>query len=194
MLVERSQHASRIVDQIEQAAGPSRPLLWILFLRERRGRRELVLEVDRQSARQGRTELSAQDGSRRRRPHEAGQLAGRRDGGAAHALESRNGIAHPAAIPGVGERNSDPLNAGDRVPPQREREPSRILVVVQVAGDVDALRADLVEHDVADEVTGVDEPPFPHHDGWVADQRHRGNNRGGPGREGDAPGQTVKGM
>jgi hypothetical protein len=64
LLVERSQHASRILDQIEQAAGPSRPPLWILSLRERRGRRELVLEVDRQSASQGRTELSAQDGSR----------------------------------------------------------------------------------------------------------------------------------
>lgn len=63
LLVERSQHGSRVVDQIEQAAGPSRPLLWILSFRERRGRRELVLEVDRQSASQGRTEVSAQDGS-----------------------------------------------------------------------------------------------------------------------------------
>jgi hypothetical protein len=89
LLVERSQHASRIVDQIEQPAGPSRPLLWSLSLRERRSRRELVLEVDRQSASQESTELSAQDSSRQWRPHEAGRLAGRRDDGAAHALGPR---------------------------------------------------------------------------------------------------------
>jgi hypothetical protein len=131
--VERSQYATRVGDQIKQAvvstpgARSARPLLWILSLGKRCGRRELVPEVDRQPVGQGRAELAAQDCARRRRPHEADQTAGCRDGGVTRVLESHDGIPDAAFVPSAGERDCDPLNA--------------------------------------DEVAGVDEPAFPHHDG-----------------------------
>ncbi|MBO0873858.1 MAG: hypothetical protein J2P19_10750 [Pseudonocardia sp.] len=56
-------------------------------------------------------------------------------------------------------------DTGDRVPPQRQGEPAGILVVVEIASDIDSRRADLVQRDVADEAARVDDPAVPHHNG-----------------------------
>src|SRR5699024_1585088 len=78
-LIELRQHLARILDQVEQAACPAGPPRWVVTLSKRGSRGELVVEIDRQSVSQLRTELASAAGSRRRRPQESARLPGRRD-------------------------------------------------------------------------------------------------------------------
>lgn len=66
-------------------------------------------------------------------------------------------------LPSPWEHDGDLLDARGRISPQCRGEPAGVLVVVQVAGD--AGRADLIQHDVAEEVAGIGEPALTCSDG-----------------------------
>lgn len=121
----------------------------------RKSIRELAGQLPRSLCLRRGLELSHSSQHGRWRVRPAGRLVKRRDG-----------FLLPLRVSRARDRDGDLLNAGDRIAPQREREPACILVVIDVAGHVDAGRTDLVERHVADEIGRIHDPVFADHCRW----------------------------